>query len=97
MSKGLLRNNPIISQIAAVSCGIYKGEVILDLDYEEDSDAEVDANFVLASNGKIIEIQGTAEKNPFSEEQFIELMRMAKIGASELFKIQNKAIMQKLS
>lgn len=96
MSKGLLRNNPIISQIAAVSCGIYKGEVILDLDYEEDSDAEVDANFVLASNGKIIEIQGTAEKNPFSDEQFIELMRMAKIGASELFKIQNKAIMQKL-
>ena len=92
-SKKLIKSNPIISQVAAISCGIRNNEVILDLDYEEDSDAEVDANFVFSSTGKLIEIQGSAEKEPFSEEQFIEMLQIAKKGASELFAMQNKAIL----
>ncbi len=93
-SKKLLKSNPIISQVAAISCGIRNNEVILDLDYVEDSDAEVDANFVFSSSGKLIEIQGSAEKEPFSEEQFFEMLQIAKKGASELFALQNKALLK---
>lgn len=93
-SKKLLKSNPIISQVAAISCGIRNNEVILDLDYVEDSDAAVDANFVFSSSGKLIEIQGSAEKEPFSEEQFFEMLKIAKKGASELFALQNKALLK---
>jgi ribonuclease PH len=94
MSKGLLKVNPIIRQISAISCGIRNGESILDLDYIEDSDAEVDANFVFASDGRLIEVQGTAEKDPFTQQQFLEMMKIASEGSAELFKIQNKAILK---
>ena len=93
MKKRILKVNPLINQVAAVSCGIYKGQPILDLDYLEDSDAEVDSNFVFAGNGNLIEIQGTAEKKPFSEEQFLEMLKLAKAGAAELFKLQNQVLL----
>ncbi len=75
-------------QVAAISCGIYKGQEVLDLDYLEDSDAETDANFVMTDAGGIVEIQGTAEEAPFTEEQFAELMRLAKKGIGELCNLQ---------
>ncbi len=93
MAKKILRTNPLITQIAAVSCGIYKGQAIVDLDYLEDSDADVDANFVFAGNGNIIEIQSTAEKEPFSEEQFNSMLKLAKNATSELFKLQNQILL----
>jgi ribonuclease PH len=93
VAKRAIKTNPIISQVAAISCGVRNGEVIVDLDYDEDSDAEVDANFVFTATGKIIEVQGTAEKDPFTEEQFIEMLRLAKVGASELFALQNKVLL----
>lgn len=83
---------PLIDNVAAVSCGIYNNEAVLDLEYEEDSNAQADANFVLTGNGKIIEIQGTAEQNPFSEEQFIELLSLAKKGIAQLVQAQKVAI-----
>lgn len=88
----LLKEIPIIDEISAISCGIYKGECVLDLDYDEDSTAEADTNFVLTGKGGIVEIQGTAEETAFSEEQFIELLSLAKKGISELVEIQRKAL-----
>ena len=88
-----LHKNPIIAQTAAISCGIRNGSAILDLDYIEDSDAAVDANFVFTNEGKLIEIQGTAEKEPFSSEQLLEMLELAKAASSELFQIQNAAIL----
>lgn len=93
MKKRILKVNPLINQVAAVSCGIYKDQPILDLDYLEDSDAEVDSNFVFAGNGNLIEIQGTAEKKPFSEGQFLEMLKLAKAGVAELFKLQNQVLL----
>jgi ribonuclease PH len=93
MSRKILRTNPLINQVAAISCGIYKGEAIVDLDYLEDSEAEVDANFVFAGNGNIIEIQGTGEKEPFSEEQFNSMLKLAKTAIAEIFKIQNQILL----
>ncbi|ABV79052.1 ribonuclease PH [Rickettsia bellii OSU 85-389] len=93
MKERILKVNPLINQVAAVSCGIYKDQPILDLDYLEDSDAEVDSNFVFAGNGNLIEIQGTAEKKPFSEEQFLEMLKLAKAGVAELFKLQNQVLL----
>jgi ribonuclease PH len=92
MKTGKLKANPLLTSVAAVSCGIYKGEPILDLDYAEDSDAEVDANFVLTGAGGIVEIQGTAEQKPFSEAQFNALLRLAQKGIGELTKKQNEAL-----
>ncbi|MCB2082005.1 MAG: ribonuclease PH, partial [Rickettsiales bacterium] len=91
-AQGLLRKSPLIDQVAAISCGIYRGEPVLDLEYEEDSMAEADANFVLTGKGNIVEVQGTAEGAPFSEGKFLELMALAKKGTSELFAIQNTAL-----
>jgi ribonuclease PH len=82
---------PITSQVAAVSCGIVGGASVLDLDYAEDSGAEADANFVLTEAG-IVEIQGTAEKDPFSEAQFLELLALAKSGTAALFDHQRAAL-----
>ena len=83
---------PFTDDIAAVSCGIYNNEVVLDLDYPEDSQAGADANFVMTGSGKIIEIQGTAEESPFEEEQFLEMMKYAKNGISELIEKQKIAL-----
>lgn len=90
----LLAAIPLIDQVAAVSCGIYQGQPVLDLDYPEDSTAEADANFVLTGKGSIVEVQGTAETTPFSEPQFMELMRLARKGIAELMDQQKKALGQ---
>ncbi|PIR31861.1 MAG: ribonuclease PH, partial [Alphaproteobacteria bacterium CG11_big_fil_rev_8_21_14_0_20_44_7] len=74
--------------VSAISCGIFKGEALLDLNYEEDSAAEVDANFVITGKGQLVEIQGTAEEEPFSEEQFLEMMKLAKKGCAEISEMQ---------
>ena len=87
----VLKTIPLTSQVAAVSCGLYKGKAVLDLDYAEDSDAQADANFVLTDGGGIVEIQGTAEKTPFDEAEFLELMRLAKLGTAHLFTAQRRA------
>ena len=92
MKKDLLATMPLHDQVAAVSCGIYEGTPVLDLDYPEDSTAQADANFVLTASGKIIEVQGTAEGLPFSEEQFHELFRLAKAGIADLADMQRKAL-----
>jgi ribonuclease PH len=82
---------PILNQVAAISAGIYDG-VILDLNYEEDSNAEADANFVLNSSGNIIEIQGTAEKGTFSEEDFLKMFNFAKLGIAQILEVQRKSL-----
>jgi ribonuclease PH len=88
----VLKSLPLTGQVAAVSCGLFEGTAVLDLDYAEDSNAEADANFVLTDGGGIVEIQGTAEKAPFSEAQFQELMTLARQGANRLFDIQRQAL-----
>ena len=87
-----LEVNPIREFVAAVSCDIFAGEKILDVDYEEDSHAQVDMNFVLTESGKIVEIQGTAEELPFAEEDFGELMALAKEGIKQLIAEQKKVL-----
>ena len=89
---GLLKTDPVHISIAAISCGIYQGTPVLDLDYAEDSNAEADANFVLTGAGGIVEIQGTAEADPFSEEAFLQLMELAKKGVGELTTAQSMAL-----
>ena len=89
---GLLKELPIKDTVSAISCGIYNGVPVLDLDYIEDSNAETDANFVLTGGCGIVEIQGTAEKEPFTEEQLSELMALAKKGCQEISAIQKKAL-----
>ena len=88
----VLARSPIVGQVAAVSCGLFEGTPVLDLDYAEDSNAEADANFVLTGTGGIVEIQGTAEKSPFSEEQFTALLRLAQQGTARLFELQREAV-----
>ncbi len=90
--KKVLARSPISGQVAAVSCGLHAGEPVLDLDYAEDSGAEADANFVLTGDGGIVEIQGTAEKAPFSEAQFTALLRLAQQGTARLFAFQRAAL-----
>lgn len=90
--RSLLQGTVLKDHVAAISCGIYKGEPVLDLDYPEDSDADTDANFVMSGKGGIIEIQGTAEKDPFSEDEFAAMMTLAKKGVAELTALQKAAI-----
>jgi ribonuclease PH len=78
--------------VAAVSCGVHAGEAVLDLDYAEDSTAGTDANFVMTGKGGIVEIQGTAESAPFSEEEFANLMALAKKGIARLVDLQQMAV-----
>ena len=92
MEKKLIQAMPLHTEVAAISCGLYKGMPVLDLDYAEDSEAETDANFVLTGNGGICEIQGTAEERPFSEEEFLRLLRLAQIGTAQLIKAQRQAL-----
>jgi ribonuclease PH len=92
LAAGRIKRFPLNGSIGAVSCGIYQGACVLDLDYAEDSTAETDCNFVLTGTGGIVEIQGTAEKDPFSEEQFITLLKLARKGIAELTTAQ-KAVL----
>lgn len=87
-----VKENPIKEFVAAVSCDIYNGEAILDVDYEEDSNSQVDMNFVMTESGKIVEIQGTAEGDPFDETQFNQLLELGKKGIAELIKKQKQAL-----
>lgn len=89
---GALKTIPLVDQVAAVSCGIHNGQCVLDLEYEEDSAAEADANFVLTGSGGIVEVQGTAEKHAFSEAQFLELLKLARKGVNELNALQKQAL-----
>ena len=88
----VIARSPVTGQVAAVSCGLVGGSAVLDLDYAEDSDADADANFVLTEGGGIVEIQGTAEKAPFRDEQFAELMRLARLGTTHLYAAQRAAL-----
>ncbi|HPF78054.1 MAG TPA: ribonuclease PH [Alphaproteobacteria bacterium] len=88
----LLAALPLSDTVSAVSCGIYKGSPVLDLDYAEDSNAETDANFVITGKGGIVEIQGTAEQEPFSEEEFQTLLNLAKAGCRDLHETQKKVL-----
>ncbi|MDA5194654.1 ribonuclease PH [Govanella unica] len=92
MTRKLIERNPLQTEIAAVSCGIVGTTPLLDLDYIEDSGAEVDANFVITGKGGLSEIQGTAEGAPFSEEEFLRLLRLARIGTDEIFRLQRQAL-----
>ena len=92
MQKGLIAAMPLRDQVAAISCGLVAGEALADLDYNEDSNAETDANFVLTASGGIVEIQGTAEQHPFSESQLMEMMTLAKKGCQQLFEVQMQAV-----
>lgn len=87
--RDMVSDDVLKDNVAAISCGIYKGTPVLDLDYDEDSVAETDANFVMTGNGGIVEIQGTAEAAPFSEDEFKALMTLAKSGIAGLVDLQN--------
>ena len=89
---GVIKSIPLTDSVAAISCGIFNGSCVADLDYAEDSKAGADANFVLTGSGKLIEIQGTAEESPFSEEQFLELLQLAKDATAELTRLQKEAL-----
>jgi ribonuclease PH len=89
---GMIDGVPLVGQVAAVSCGIFKGVPVLDLDYAEDSNAQADANFVLTDKGGIVEIQGTAEDEPFEEAAFLQLLALAKKGVGELAAFQRQAL-----
>jgi ribonuclease PH len=91
-AKNVLKADPLIGQVAAVSCGIFAGTAVLDLDYAEDSAADADANFILTAAGGIIEIQATAEKTAFDDAAFAKLMALAKRGTSALFERQNEVL-----
>jgi ribonuclease PH len=90
----LIKAIPLKDHVAAISCGIHNGASVLDLDYDEDSSAGTDANFVMTGKGHIVEVQGTAEGEPFSEASFLELMALARSGIAELVELQRKAIAQ---
>ena len=92
ISNGKLTQNPLEYQVAAISCGIVNDEILIDLDYKEDSAAEVDANFVLTDNNKIIEIQTTSEDKPIVKEQFLKMYEIVETEISKLFRIQNEVI-----
>lgn len=88
MEEGLLKEDPIREAIAAISVGVYKGTPVLDLNYFEDSDAEVDMNVVMTASGRLVEVQGTAEEEPFTKEQMAQMMDLAEKGVSELLEVQ---------
>ncbi|MDB5437303.1 MAG: rph [Phenylobacterium sp.] len=91
LDEGLITSDPILDQVAAISCGVFNGTPVLDLEYEEDSNAEADANFVLTGHGDIVEIQATGEKRGFSEAEFEALFALARKGIGELIALQKAA------
>src|SRR5262249_46917353 len=92
-TREMLKTDPLRDHVAAISCGICKDTAVLDLDYAEDSDAQTDANFVMTGAGRLVEAQGTAAQNPFSEEQFVALLALAKKGVAKLIDLQKMAVM----
>ena len=92
LKSGKITENPILDQVSAISCGVWNNQEILDLDYEEDSSAETDGNFILTASNGIVEIQTTAEKNPFNKEQFLNLLSLAELGTNKIFKIQKNVL-----
>ena len=91
-ARNMVKANALRDHVAAVSCGLYGDVPVLDLDYAEDSEADADANFVMTGNGGIVEVQGTAETDPFSQEQFDQLMLLARLGIAELVALQKLTI-----
>ncbi|MDP3173161.1 MAG: ribonuclease PH [Phenylobacterium sp.] len=91
LDEGLIKTDPILDQVAAVSCGVFADTPVLDLDYEEDSNAEADSNFVLTGSGAIVEIQATGEKRGFSQAEFEQLFALARKGIGELCVLQRAA------
>ena len=91
-ARNLTKGEPLRDSVAAISCGIYRGTPVLDLDYLEDVEAHTDANFVLTGSGKFVEIQGTAEQEPFSRDELASLMTLAEKGIGELALMQKAAL-----
>ncbi|MEM7168647.1 MAG: ribonuclease PH [Pseudomonadota bacterium] len=89
---GAVGKSPLSDSVAAISCGLYSGEAVLDLDYDEDSNAQADANFVLTGRGGLVEVQGTAEQDPFTRAQFDRLLDLAEQGARHLADLQAQAL-----
>ncbi len=94
VAKGQIKRNPLLDHVAAISCGISKGQAVLDLDYAEDSAAEVDSNFVMTGKGLLVEVQGTAEHDPFSPAQLQEMLALAQHGIAQLVDMQKQALAQ---
>jgi ribonuclease PH len=92
-ARDMLKGEPLRDHVAAISCGICNGTPVLDLDYAEDSGADTDANFVMTGGGRLVEIQGTAEKVPFTEEQLLGLLALARKGLMKLVDLQKLAVM----
>jgi len=90
--RNMIVSEPLRDHVAAISCGICNGVAVLDLDYAEDSEAETDANFVMTGAGHLVEVQGTAEKTPFTEEQFLGLLALARKGIAKLVDLQKMAV-----
>src|SRR6476646_1088783 len=91
-TRDMVKGNVLRDNVAAISCGIYSGTPVLDLDYAEDSEADTDANFVMTGDGRIIEVQGTAEKTPFTQDEFLALMALARTGVARLVDLQKMAV-----
>jgi len=91
-TRSMIKSKVLRDHVAAISCGLYSGEAVLDLDYAEDSEADADANFVMTGSGGIVEVQGTAETEPFSQEQFDQLMGLARAGIAELVELQKLTV-----
>ncbi|MGA9444663.1 MAG: ribonuclease PH [Methyloceanibacter sp.] len=91
-ARNMVKSGVLSDHVAAISCGLYGGEAVLDLDYAEDSEADADANFVITGKGGIVEVQGTAETDPFSQEQFDALMGLARGGIADLVELQKMTI-----
>lgn len=92
MARGRIKENPIQEHVAAISAGLWDGELVLDLDYEEDCVAELDSNFVVSESGRFIEVQATGEQHPFTQDQLVKLMNMASVGCSKLIDLQKKIL-----
>ncbi len=92
-ARDMLKGEPLKDHVAAVSCGIYQGQPVLDLDYAEDSSTGTDANFVMTGGGGIVEVQGTAEGEPFSEAELLRLLALARAGIGKLVELQKMAVM----
>ena len=92
-ARDIITADPLRDHVAAVSCGLCNGVAVLDLDYAEDSEADTDANFVMTGSGHLVEVQGTAEKKPFTEEQLLTLLALARKGIAKLIDLQKLAVM----
>jgi ribonuclease PH len=91
-ARNMIKANVMRDNVAAISCGIYNGTPVLDLDYAEDSEAQTDANFVMTGDGRIIEVQGTAEREPFTQDEFLKLIALAQKGIARLVDLQKLAV-----